>query len=100
MATSQISQINYRGWIIEKETDLWPLKYGMNYKFHQGDEHVYHAETIEDAKIEIFDRTSEEPSDEHFVILNHRPYPFKDIEKAKEFALFWDAEALIPSTKI
>lgn len=100
MATSQISQINYRGWIIEKETDLWPLKYNMNYKFYlPDDEHIHHAETIEDAKSEIFDRTIDEESVEHTVVINCRPYSFDSIEDAKAFALLWNGD-LFPATKI
>jgi hypothetical protein len=46
--------MKYKGYIIEKETDPWPLHLGMTYKFYQEDgEVIHHAPTVEDAKISI-----------------------------------------------
>ena len=46
--------MKYKGNIIEGETDPWPLKYGLNFKFYHPDGEVIHtADTLKDAKDRI-----------------------------------------------
>jgi hypothetical protein len=46
--------MEYRGFIIEKETDPWALHFDMTYRFQlEGDEVLHGASSLEDAKDQI-----------------------------------------------
>lgn len=50
----------YKGYIIESESEPWALKYHKNYRFYRSEEKIRHAETIEEAKDEIDELTNTE----------------------------------------
>ena len=50
-------KINYKGYTIEAETDLWASKYTGPIRYYNSDERIYGASSIEDAKQQIDDRT-------------------------------------------
>lgn len=47
--------IHYKGYVIENEDEPWAIKYNMPIKFYN-DEHIHHAESVEDAKEKIDER--------------------------------------------
>lgn len=53
--------MEYKGFIIEKETDQWALKFGGHIRFYR-DENIFHAKTIDEAKAEIDEKTCNDES--------------------------------------
>ena len=49
-------KFEFRGYTIESETDPWPVKCNLLYRYYM-DEKIYHTSTIEEAIEEIIDRT-------------------------------------------
>jgi hypothetical protein len=84
-------KIEFHGYIIEKENDPWPLKFGLNYRwFKEDDEHVHFSKTITEAKECIMDKLMEKPR--HWVRMKGRAaVPFHFIEDAIKFAVMWNA---------
>lgn len=56
------TQILYKGWIIEPETEAWPLHFKLKYRYHrEGDEQIYNAYTVEEAIDAIWDKEETTP---------------------------------------
>lgn len=91
--TIMIERIEFHGYIIEKETDPWPLKFGLNYRwFKEDDEHVHFSKTIAEAKEEIMDTILSGPPRHTVTLKGRAPYKFYSFIDALEFAIMFNAE--------
>jgi hypothetical protein len=52
-----MTPITYKQYTIEEETEPWAIKYGWNYKVSLSGEFCFNADSIEEAKEEINNRT-------------------------------------------
>lgn len=103
------NMVSYRGYIIEPSTsyfggfDYYPESEGRNDDAELvGDPPEYsycgnvrHAQTLEDAKDDIWERVMM-ATPQHKVVLNGRDYFFSWIDEAMKFAIQWNAEEFVP----